>query len=459
VIHCDLRRPHVIEKPSISTATESPDKSKRNLLAIASLVLGALSVAFAQFCSVPGVISVVGCFGVIVAIVAATTGAFGIREARKLAGQGQRLAIGGIVTAVISILIILVMLIPTMLTPGGIQAHVWATPTPTMTPTPLPLPTEPSTPLPTHTLQAHDGETFSITFSDEWEIYESGSEPTSEYLIIQHPGGALFQVYRLTFSEIPDLEAEIEAFMIGNFGAGSAIEEEIEIGGQNGRTGRFVLRTSQGQSHALFTAVANGYDIYFFLATTASEEAMVSYETEIKAIITSTEFTGPSADNPLPTPSASPLPTTPQTYQDDKFSFTYPGDWLSIDLSNSEYCNQPHVSCVLLTHSKDDIRFLIERKTHDDELDLEEFDQEAWDKYILAPHVLPKVETTVDGRPGIQRTLPESPDSSTDLYVLQIIVVNGHDGYWILAESDSSDTFSTHQSTIEEIIASIKFAE
>ena len=49
----------------MSTPIEPQDKPKRNVLAIASLVLGALSVAFAQFCSVPGVISVVGCFVIV----------------------------------------------------------------------------------------------------------------------------------------------------------------------------------------------------------------------------------------------------------------------------------------------------------------------------------------------------------------------------------------------------------
>jgi hypothetical protein len=282
----------------MSTPTEPQEEPKRNVLAIASLVLGALSVALAQFCSIPGTISVVGCFGLLVAIAAAATGAFGLREARNLDGQGRRLAVGGIVTAALSLLIVLVVLIPTVLRPGGILAHVAATPTPTITPTPpitptpLPLPTEPPTPASTPASQTYAGETFRITFSDAWEIYDSGSDDASEYLIIQRTtGNVLLQIYRFTLTETPDLEAEIEAFMTSNFGAtGPAIDEEIEIGGQPGLMGEFVLQSSQGQSDALFAAVANGHDIYFFLAFAPTEEVMAGYEAEIEAIITSTEF-------------------------------------------------------------------------------------------------------------------------------------------------------------------------
>ncbi len=419
------------------TPIESQDKPKRNILAIASLVLGALSVAFAQFCSVPGAISVVGCFGVLVAIAAAATGVFGILEARKLAGQGQRLAIGGIVTAAISLLIVLVVFIPAMLTPGGVLAHIAATPTPTvtltptMTPTPIPVPTEPPMPLSTHEPQAHTGETFSITFSDEWEIYESGSESTSEYLIIQHPASnILLQIYRFTLSETPDLETEIEAFIASNFGtAGPAIEEEIEIGGQKGRTGRFVLQSSQGQSHVLFAAVANGYDMYFFLASAPTEEVMTGYETEIKTIITSTQFTGSFATSPTPAPQASPLPTTSQTYQDDKISLTYPGDWLSLDASGDELCDQPQVTCLVLAHAEDNIQFVLIRETQEAEPDLKKADKERWKRLSSSATLLSMDETEIDGRPGIERSLiQEDPGSSTgQYYALQIMFVDGYD--------------------------------
>jgi hypothetical protein len=450
------------------TPIESQDKPKRNMLAIASLVLGALSVAFAQFCSVPGAISVVGCFGVLVAIAAATTGVFGILEARKLAGQGQQLAIGGIVTAIIGLIVVLVIFIPTMLTPGGVLAHVLATPTPTitptptMTPTPLPIPTEPATPLSTPEPQTYAGETFNITFSNEWEIYDAGSESTSEFLIIQHStSNILLQVYRFTLSELPDLEAEIEAF-VANFGAGGpTIEEEIEIDGQQGRTGKFALQTSQGQSQVLFAAVANGYDIYFFLASAPTEEVMAGYETEIETIITSTQFTSSSAIGPTSTPPSSVLPTTPQTYQDGKISLTYPGDWLSLDVSGDELCSQPQVTCLVLAHAEDNIQFVLLRETQEDEPDLKEADEERWERLSSHSTLLSLDETEIDGRPGIERSLiQEDPTSPTgQYYALQVMFADGYDLYTIAASASTADTMMRYQAIVEDIIASIEFIE
>jgi hypothetical protein len=453
----------------MSTPIEPQSKPKRNVLGIASLVLGALSVAFAQFCSDPGIISVVGCFGTLIAIAAITTGVLGILEARKLAGQGQRSAIGGIITAAISLLIVLVMLISKMLMPGGIPAHIWATPTPTitltptMTPTPLPLPTEPPTPLSTLEPQSHNGETFTIAFTDEWEILEAGNEAKSEHLIIQHAeSGIRLQIYRLTFSETPDLEAEIEAFMTGTFGAaGSVIEEEIEIGGQQGLTGKFILQSSQGQHYVLFAAVANGYDIYFFLAFASSEKVLTSYEAEIETIITDTQFTDSSAAGPTPTPSTSPLPTTPQTYQDDKISLTYPGDWLSLDVSGSELCDQPHVTCLVLTHAEDNIQLALLRETQEDEPDLAQVDQERWERIGSFSTLLSMDETEIDGRPGIERSLiQEDPSSPTgQYYALQIIFVDGYDQYTVAVSASTADTMMRYQAIVEDIIASIEFIE
>jgi hypothetical protein len=452
-----------------TTPIEAQDKPKRNVLAIASLVLGALSVAFAQFCSVPGAISVVGCFGVLVAIAAATTGVFGILEARKLAGQGQRLAIGGIVTAAISMLIVLVMLIPKMLTPGGIPAHVWATPTPTitpaptMTPTPLPIPTEPAPPLSTSELQTYAGETFNITFSGEWEIYDAGSESTSEFLIVQHStSNILLQIYRFTLSETPDLETEIETFVASNFGAtGPAIEEEIEIGGQQGLAGEFVLQSSQGQSHALLAAVANEYDLYFFLAFAPTEELMAGYETEIKTIITSTRFTDSPATAPTPTPSTSPLPTTPQTYQDGKIALTYPGDWLSLDISGDELCSQPQVACLVLAHAEDNVQIVLIRETQEDKPDLEKADQERWERLSDSATLLSTDKAEIDGRPGIERRLiqedPASPSGQYD--ALQVMFVDGKNLYTIVASASTADTMMRYQAVVEDIITSIAFIE
>jgi hypothetical protein len=452
-----------------TTPSEPQDEPKRNVLAIASLVLGALSVALAQFCSVPGFISVVGCFGALVAVAAAATSVFGMLEARKQAGRGLRLAIGGIVTAAISLLIVLVVFIPAMLTPGGVIAHVAATPTPTitptptMTPTPLPVPTEPSAPPATGEPQTYTGETFSTAFGNDWEIYDSGSDDTSEYLIIRHSeGDILLQVYRFTLSETPDLEAEIEAFMSGNFGTtGPAIEEEIEIDGQQGLMGRFVLQSSQGQSYMLFAAVANGYDLYFFLAVAPSEEILTSYEAEIERIIASTQLSDSPAASVTPTPPTSPLTATVQTYQDDTISLTYPGDWLSLDVSGDELCTQPDVTCIALVHAEDDVQFLLLRENQEDEPDLEQTDQERWERLSDSATLLSTDTVEIDGRPGIERSYirEDTTVPTGQYYARQIIFVDGYDQYIIVASSSSADTMMRYQAVVADIIASIEFVE
>jgi hypothetical protein len=258
------------------------------------------------------------------------------------------------------------------------------------------------------------------------------------------------------------LAAEVEAFMADNFGTGGpAIEEETEIGGQQGLTGRFVLQSSRGQSYVLFAAAANGYDIYFFLASAPTEEVLTSHEAEIKTIITSTQFTDSPAVSPTPALPTSPLPTTPQTYQDSKLSLTYPGDWLNLDATGDEFCDQPQVTCLLLAHAEDNIQFVLIRETQEDEPDLKKADQERWERLGSSATLLSTDATEIDGRPGIERSfIQQDPSSSTgQYYALQVMFVDGYDLYTIVISASDADTMMRYQRITEDIIAGIKFVE
>jgi hypothetical protein len=454
----------------MAESIDAQEKPRKNRHATACLILGVSSVAFAQFCHAPGVCSAVGCVGPILGLAAIVTGILGLRNARQLEGKGQRQAVGGLITTLISFGLFLAVFLPVMLTPGGVMAQLAPTPTPantprpTLTPTPTPTPTETPPPTPTPAPVTYSGTSFAITLTDEWEVVQAGSDAAMEVLVVQHLRDTIaFHVYRQTVSDTPDLEAFIERFIADNFGAPTIIEEgEIEVGGQKGITKRFVYESSGRTDHVLLAAVANGNDVYVFLVFASSEEMLTRYRAETDEMISSVRF----ASQPPPEPTAaatsptSPPDASPQTYQDELFSLTFPGDWLMMDVSGSDHCSQPHISCVVLVHSVDDIRFLLERERLEEASTVEELDQQMWERFG-STRLLSKTDIEVDGRLGIQRTFTQESDASPTglVYVLHVMILNENDQYWIIGETTNSDVFLIHQSTMEAIVASIEFAD
>ena len=460
----------------MSTPIEPQDEPKGNILAIASLVLGILSVAFAQFCTMPGNISVVGCFGGILAIAAVVTGVLGIRAAQQ--GQGKRSAIGGIFLAAIGLVVFLFVFIPALVKPGGLWIYVQATPTPTITPTPTmtPTPTLPPTvtPEPTSTPapQTYYGDTFTITYTDEWEIYRDTREPGQEDLVIEHPEGIILRVLRYTLPEKPDVESETEAFLSNNFGSISLVAEgEIEIDGQKGLTKRFAFQDSRGQSyHMLLAAVANEYDMYFIMVFTTSQETFARFQAETEAIITSIKFTTEGAPAPTAAPEATPpasaLPTDiPEdiTATGDGFTLTYPGDWAEVDSSGSSMCQQPGAVCLFLVPTSEDIlEFLLIRQPLEEGDTLEGIDQDRWDQFAGGgAELISQDIVEIDGRPGIERifSLPFADSPTGEIFVRQILIVNKNDLYYLTVNTSSAALLMKYQSAVNGIINSLKFTE
>jgi len=452
------------------------EPTKKNILAIASLVLGALSVAFAQFCTVPGNISSVGCLGGILAIAAIVTGVLGIRSAQQ--GQGKRSAVGGIFTAAIGLLVFLAVFIPSMMTPGGLWAHVGATPTPTITPTPTmtPTPTLPptETPVPTSTPapQTHYGEKFTITYTDEWKtlgIDEQCQGAESECLAIYNERiGIELHVYRETLPEKIDLEAETER-ILASFESKSMVEEvEIEVGGQRGLSRTFASQYSGRTAYIQLVVVIDGYDRYIFFVVAPSEERLMQYRDDAMGIILSTQFTTAGAPAPTaapePTSPASPAPTpVPEdiTFPGDGFTLTYPGDWVEFDSSDASVCQQPDAACLFLRHtSEDGTEFLLIRQPLEEDLTAEEIDQLKWDQYTGA-ELISKDAVEIDGHPGIKRvfSFPYSGSPTGQLYVLQVFIVNENDLYQLISNTTTAELMMKHQAAVEGIINNLKFTE
>jgi hypothetical protein len=461
--------------------------SKRNRLAIASLVLGALSVAFAQFCHVPGTFSVAGCLGPILALGSLTTGILGIREAKRLDGQGQKPAVGGLVTAGLGLLIFAMIFVPVMLTPGGLMTYVGATPTPTitptptMTPTPTPIPTETPQPTSTPAPVTHRGARFTVTFTDDWEVFETSNTPQSEYLIIQKPrDNIMLHIYRQAVPESPDLEAETESFLSANFESVSRVSEgEIEISGQKGLTRRFVYQSTRGQSYVFLATVANGNDLYFLLAFAPTETAFTQHEDEIYQIILSTEFTTRETaaeatlipdlepeptSTPPPSAAASPPPEGYATLGDDRFTLTYPSDWQELDTSEQQICKARNVTCFAVRHSTEDLTVQLTRYTIDGEPTAEEADQAIWNEITVPSYASVSVDERdtlmeIGGHPAVKRLLHGTLPSGEEEYVLSIIAVNGYDIYQFEGLTSSAEALEQYQEEMEEIISSVQFTD
>lgn len=442
---------------------------KKNPLATISLVLGALSVCFAQFCHAPGVFGILGCMGPILALATVVTGILGVARARR-SGHGQKQAVGGLVTATISVGLFLAKFIPLMLTPGaltpgGIIAHLEASPTAVGTPrptlTPTPMPTSTGTPLPTPTpgTITHHAEGFTMTFTDDWEVFRSGSESGTEFLIIRHPKKHIeLHVYRQMLSRSPDLEADTAEFISRNFQSPTMSEEgEIEIDGRKGLTKRFDGQTATGQDHILVASVADGNDLYTFLVLSPSEEAFELHRDEIMQIITGTEILG---SKPAPPPTDTPA-AEPRTFSSDTISLTYPGNWDRMEATSDE-CQEPGATCFGILHpDQHGPALVLLGTTHSEPPDLEALDQEFWGAIANDADLVTREEIVVGGENAIKRVFSVAglDDPSDRIYMLTVVVAHENQSYEIIASTSDAEDMMRYQATFEDIIASIEFAE
>jgi hypothetical protein len=464
--------------------------SKRNRLAIASLVLGALSVAFAQFCHVPGTFSVAGCLGPIFALGSLTTGILGIREAKRLGGQGQKPAVGGLVTAGLGLLIFAAIFVPVMLTPGGLMTYVGATPTPTitptptMTPTPTPIPTETPPPTPTPASVTREGRRFAITFTDEWDVLDTSRAETcqepNECLVIQHSSGdgIMISIVRIATGQEVDLEEE-DRRQWASLDSVSAVSgpEVTEIGGLPAIKRIYIEQTQIGSIYTVKYLATEERDLYFCLIEAPAEEIVARHQVEIDGIIASIRF-GAAAGGVTPLPDleseptstpppsavASPPPEGYTTLGDDRFTLTYPSDWQELDTSEQQICKARNVTCFAVRHSTEDLTVQLTRYTIDGEPTAEEADQAIWNEITVPSYASVSVDERdtlmeIGGHPAVKRLFHGTLPSGEEEYVLSIIAVNGYDIYQFGGLTSSAEALEQYQEEMEEIISSVQFTD
>jgi hypothetical protein len=343
-------------------------------------------------------------------------------------------------------------------------------PTPTLPPTITPEPT--STPAP----QTHYGESFAITFTDEWEVYRDVREPEFENFIIEHPKDIHIQILRQTLPEKPDLESETEAFLSYYFESINMVAEgEIEIDGQKGLTKRFAFQDSSGQGHVLLDTIANEYDLYFILVLAPSQETFTQYQTEIDAIIASIKFTTEGA----PAPTAAPEPTSPtsvlptvapptgyETFTGDKFTLTYPDDWQEDEeFSREGICGDAtNLLCFALVHpTEESIGLQLTRYTIDQTLTADQADQTIWAELVAPEYDSVNLESfekniEIDGRLAVKRIFYGTRGDMQE-QVIYVVVTNENDVYHFQGRVPNDDAFEQYQPIIEEIIFSLRFSE
>jgi hypothetical protein len=94
----------------MSSESESRGETSKNKQATTSLVLGIASLVLAFFNFAPGLCSALGCVGAAAAIFAFVSGIQGIRAAGELEGQQRTLAIVGMITAGLGLLIFVIVM-------------------------------------------------------------------------------------------------------------------------------------------------------------------------------------------------------------------------------------------------------------------------------------------------------------------------------------------------------------
>jgi hypothetical protein len=268
----------------MSISTEPQNKAKRNTQAIASLILGMMSIVFALFYLAPGLLSALGCVGAIAALLAFLAGVQGLRAARGLDEQGRKLAIAGMGAGGLGLLVFIVLMASSVLRAQR-EFETLLTPQPP---------------------QTFQGDDFTLTYPSGWQSIDIGQQafcgqPGVECLFgISHPTGDGTNINLIRFAlEQEATVEEIDQALWAQFEAGTPdvtleSREVIEIRGQPATRRIFNVpspSTPSGRAHVLQIYIVKGRALYQFTGWTPGPDALTQHQAEIEEIITNIQFT------------------------------------------------------------------------------------------------------------------------------------------------------------------------
>jgi hypothetical protein len=239
----------------MSTATELQEKPKRNQQAVASLVLGVLSLVLALFNLAPGLLSTLGCVGGVAALLALLAGVQGLRAVRDLDGSGRRFASAGMAAGGLGLLVFIVAFLPALQTERALE-RARGTFEAIQTP------------------QVFQADGFSLTYPGDWQTLdineqEDCKQPNVECLLLQigHPSGdgTNINVWRFALrreATVDEADQESWAGVEATIPDVNLVSREmIEVGGQPAVRRVFNMpssRAAEGRAHYIQTYVVKG---------------------------------------------------------------------------------------------------------------------------------------------------------------------------------------------------------
>ena len=267
----------------MSTSTGSDGKTKKNQQAIASLILGILSIVFAIGNFAPGLLSTLGCVGAAAALLALTAGASGLRATRKLDGQGRGWAIAGMSLGGLGLLVFIAVMASSIL---NVQKQVETL----LTPQPP---------------QVFQSDALTLTYPGSWQVVDISKQdicnrPGVKCLIaIGSPSGdgTNINLMRFTLDQKITVEELDQAlwtqYESSNPDVALESRKAIEVGGQPATRRIFNIPSSQvisGQAHLLQIYIVNGLALYQFTVWAPSADALTLHQSEVDEIIASLQF-------------------------------------------------------------------------------------------------------------------------------------------------------------------------
>lgn len=267
----------------MSTSTEPQDKTKKNQQAIASLILGILSLAFALGNFAPGLLSTLGCVGATAALLALLAGVLGLRAARKLDGQRRSLAITGMSLGGLGLIVFIAVMASSVLSKQR-QVQTLLTPQPP---------------------QIFQSDDLTLTYPSDWQVVDISQQDTCKQsglkcviAIASSAGdGTNINLMRFTLSQEATVE-EVDQALWAKFTSNTpdvtlVSREAIKVDGHPAIRRIFNTpsqKAASGRDYLIDIYVVNGLALYQFTVWAPSADALTQHQAAIEEVIKNFHF-------------------------------------------------------------------------------------------------------------------------------------------------------------------------